>query len=101
MPILTIPQLPSKRSKCSTNNNFIPTAAGLAVLVFAGGLSALRHGPLQKWMGWAGIVIGVLSFTLAGFLAFLVAGIWILIAAVLLTLGRGPSIRKAPAAPAA
>jgi hypothetical protein len=69
-------------------NDFIPMAAGIATLVFAGGLSAVRHGGLPAWMGWAGVVIGVASFTPAGFLGFLAAGLWILLASILLTMGR-------------
>jgi hypothetical protein len=70
------------------NNDFIPAAAGLGVLVLASGLSAVRHGGLPKWLGWVGIVIGVLTFTPAGFFAFLASGIWIIIVSVLLTLAR-------------
>jgi hypothetical protein len=80
------------------NNDFVLMVAGLAVLALAGGLSALRHGGLPKWMGWAGIVIGVLSFTPVGFIAFLAAGIWVVIAAILLTLARR-QIGEAPAPP--
>ncbi len=78
-------------------NDFIPAAAGLGVLVLAAGLAAVRHGGLPKWLGWVGIVIGVLAFTPAGFFAFLAEGIWIIIASILLTQAR----RAAPAAPAA
>jgi hypothetical protein len=67
------------------NNDFIPAAAGVAVLVLAAGASVVRHGGLPKWLGWLGIVIGILAFTPAGFFAFLAAGIWILIASVMLT----------------
>jgi hypothetical protein len=77
------------------NNDFIPAAAGLAVLVFAAGAAAVRHGGLPKWLGWLGIVIGVVAFTPAGFIAFLAAGIWILIVSVLLTQARQRSERGA------
>jgi hypothetical protein len=77
------------------NNDFIPAAAGLAVLVFAAGAAAVRHGGLPKWLGWLGIVIGVVAFTPAGFIAFLAAGIWILIVSVLLTQARQGSERDA------
>jgi hypothetical protein len=77
------------------NNDFIPAAAGLAVLVFAAGAAAVRHGGLPKWLGWLGIVIGVVAFTPAGFVAFLAAGIWILIVSVLLTQARQVSERGA------
>jgi hypothetical protein len=68
------------------NNDFIPAAAGAAVLVFSAGLAVVRHGGLPKWLGWVGILIGIITFTPAGFFAFLAAGLWILIASILLTM---------------
>ncbi len=78
------------------DNDYIPVAAGLGVLVLAAGLSAVRHGGLPKWLGWAAVVIGILTFTPAGFFAFLASGIWIALAGILLTQAR----RSAPTAPA-
>jgi hypothetical protein len=75
-------------------NDFLPAAAGLAVLVLASGLAAVRHGGLPAWLGWVGIVIGIVMFTPAGFIAFLAAGVWIVIASILLTQAR----QGAPAA---
>jgi hypothetical protein len=69
-------------------NDFIPAAAGLGVLVLAAGLAAVRHGGLPKWLGWIGVVLGILAFTPAGFFAFLLSGVWIVIASILLTLAR-------------
>jgi hypothetical protein len=71
------------------NTDFIPVAAGVGVLVFGSGLSAVRHGGLPRWLGWAAVVIGVLSFTPAGFFAFLASGIWIAVASIVLTQARG------------
>ena len=56
------------------NTDFIPVAAGVGVLVLGAGLSTVRHGGLPKWLGWAGVVIGVVAFTPAGFFAFLAGG---------------------------
>jgi hypothetical protein len=78
------------------NNDFLPMAAGMGVLVLAAGLSTVRHGGLPKWLGWVGVVIGVAAFTPAGFFAFLLSGIWVLIVSILLTLGR-QSAAPAPA----
>ena len=74
------------------NNDFIPVAAGVGVLMLAAGMSAVRHGGLPKWLGWAAVVIGVLAFTPAGFFAFLASGIWIAIASILLT--QGAPVRR-------
>jgi hypothetical protein len=70
------------------NSDFIPVAAGVGMLVLASGLSAVRHGGVPRWLGWIGVVIGVLTFTPAGFIAFLASGVWIAIASILLTLAR-------------
>jgi hypothetical protein len=70
------------------NTDFIPVAAGMGVLVLGAGMSAVRHGGLAKWLGWAGVVIGVLAFTPAGFFAFLASGLWIAIASIMLVRTR-------------
>ncbi|MCW3067771.1 MAG: hypothetical protein JWL67_396 [Solirubrobacterales bacterium] len=77
------------------NNDFLPAAAGVSALVFAAGASAVRHGSLPKWLGWVGIVIGIAAFTPAGFVAFLAAGVWILLTSVLLTRVRHRGERAA------
>jgi hypothetical protein len=74
------------------NNDFIPVAAGMGVLVLGAGLSAVRHGGLPKWLGWAGVVIGFVAFTPAGFLAFLASGLWIGVASILLTQARQSAV---------
>ena len=78
-------------------NDFIPMVSGIAVLLLASGLSVVRHGGLPRWLGWVGVVLGVLMFTPAGFFGFLASGVWIVIASVLLTLARR-SVAPAPAA---
>jgi hypothetical protein len=79
------------------NGDFIPVAAGMGVLMLGAGLSTVRHGGLPTWLGWAGVVIGILAFTPAGFFAFLASGIWIALAGILLTQARH-SASPAPAA---
>jgi Domain of unknown function (DUF4386) len=79
------------------NNDYLPVAAGLGVLVFGAGLSTLRHGGLPRWLGWVGVVIGVVIFTPAGFFGFLASGIWIALAGILLAQAR-QSAAPAPAA---
>ena len=77
-------------------NDFIPAVAGIALLVFAAGASAIRHGGLPKWLGWVGIVIGVVAFTPAGFFAFLAGGLWVLIVSLLLTRARSAARPAVP-----
>ena len=87
------------------DNDFLPFAMGNLVFTLATGLSIVRHGALPKWVGWIGIVLGVVSLTPVGFFAFFGAGIWILIISVILTLyarQAGPTAGAAagPTAPA-
>ena len=50
---------------------FIPLAVGLSTFLLATGISAVRHGALPKWLGWVAIVLGIATYTPAGFFAFL------------------------------
>ncbi|MEU6140772.1 hypothetical protein ABZ848_10475 [Streptomyces sp. NPDC047081] len=70
---------------------FIPFVAGIGIMLIAAGLGTARTGiPLPAWLGWAGIVVGVAVFIpWVGFFAFMVAGLWIIAAA--LYLARGPA----------
>lgn len=71
------------------SSDFILAVAGVGLLVLAAGAAVVRHGGLPRWLGWVGIVLGIVTFTPAGFFAFLAGGIWIVIASVLLTQARG------------
>lgn len=66
------------------DDSFIPIAAGIGVFLLAAGLSSVRHRGIPKWLGWAAIVLGVASFTPAGFFAFLLSGLWIIATSVVL-----------------
>lgn len=68
------------------DNDFLPIALGTSVVLWATGLSIVRHGALPKWLGWIAIVLGILSVTPVGFVSFIGLAIWILIVSVMLTL---------------
>lgn len=58
------------------------TAAGTATFLIFTGLAVIRSGGLPRWLGWVGIVFGVISATgLAGPIG---AGLWILIASIVM-----------------
>jgi hypothetical protein len=82
------------------DNDFLPVAVGSTVVLFATGISIVKHGALPKWLGWVAILLGVVGLTPVGFAAFLGLGVWILIVSVLLSL-RARGGAAAPAAPAA
>jgi hypothetical protein len=82
------------------DNDFLPMMVGTTVILFATGISVVRHGALPKWLGWVAILLGVVGVTPIGFAAFLGLGVWIVIVSVILSLRlRRPS--AAPPAPAA
>jgi hypothetical protein len=75
------------------DNDFVPFALGTLLFLISMGLSIVRYGVLPRWLGWIALVLAVIGFTPIGFIAFIGAGLWILIVSVLLTL-------RARAAPA-
>jgi hypothetical protein len=76
---------------------FLPFAMGLAALVLATSLWVLRTRLLlPTWLGWLGIVIFVVTFTPAGFIAFGLAGIWIVVVSILLYLRDEPVATPSP-----
>ncbi len=68
------------------DNDFLPIALGITLMLSASGLSIVRHGALPKWLGWIAIVLAVVSVTPVGFVAFPGMALWILIVSVMLTL---------------
>jgi hypothetical protein len=67
------------------NDFFLPFTTGLAVLLLATSLVVVRAKVvLPVWLGWVGIVLFVVFFTPAGFVAFGLSGIWVIVASVIL-----------------
>jgi hypothetical protein len=68
---------------------FLPFTTGLAVLLLGMSVSAIRASVLPRWLGWVGVVLFVVYFTPAGFIAFGLTGIWIIVASIVLYLRGG------------
>ncbi len=81
------------------DNDFIPMAAGMAILLLSSGLCTIRYGVLPKWLGWLAIALGLVVFTPAGFVGFIGSLVWVLITSVLLFARGGGATPAAPAAP--
>lgn len=57
--------------------------AGAALMLVSAGVGATRSRALPAWLGWAGIVIGVVVFALgAFFLPMILLVLWVLVAAI-------------------
>jgi hypothetical protein len=83
------------------NDFFAPFAFGLLTLVLATSLMTVRSGLLPKWLGWVGIVLFVIAFTPAGFIAFGLGGIWVIVVSILFYVrGEGTAAGGPPAQPA-
>jgi hypothetical protein len=79
------------------NDDFLLLAAGIAVMMLASGLALVRGAALlPRWLGWVAIVLGIVSFSPAGFFAFSLSGIWVATVSVLLFL-RWSTVQKAEA----
>jgi hypothetical protein len=83
------------------DNDFMPLALGVQVLLLASGISIARHGALPKWLGWVAIAFGVIAITPIGFVSFMAAGIWVLVVSILLAVRARREAGGTPAAPAA
>ncbi|MER5863006.1 hypothetical protein [Kitasatospora sp. NPDC002040] len=78
------------------------TYAKVGVLALAAGLTVIRSATgLPRWLGWAGAVIGAVCFVPWGaWIAFLLGGLWIIVAGVLLTWRPAPADGTRPSAAA-
>lgn len=66
------------------DNDFLPMALGLGILILSLGIGTLKTGVLPKWMGWVAILFGVVLFTPIGFAGFIGSALWILVASIVL-----------------
>jgi hypothetical protein len=64
---------------------WLPVVVGAGVLLIGGGLSMLRTATMPSWLGWIGLVVGVISLLgPGGFLGFFVAPLWVATTGLLL-----------------
>jgi MFS family permease len=82
-------------------NFFLFFPVGLGTMLLASGLSVIRHGAFPKWVGWFGLVSGILFVTPAFFVGFVLVPVWILIVSIIgISRARaGEAPLAAPAAP--
>ncbi|MBV9661355.1 MAG: DUF4386 family protein [Acidimicrobiales bacterium] len=69
-------------------------AAGTALFLIPTGLAIVRAGGLPRWLGWVGIVLGIISAT--GFAGPIGVGLWILAASITTLVQRHPRSAAAP-----
>ena len=67
--------------------------AGLAAMIIAASLAALRARAVPTWAGWLGIAVGILGLGLIAFFPWFLVAIWILVVSIgmFVRAGRGPA----------
>lgn len=72
------------------------SAVGPTVFLLATSIAVLRSGALAAWLGWLGIVMGVVS--VPAFLGPVPAGVWVLVTSVALVASKAPATSRSVAA---
>ncbi len=70
--------------------NTVLSGAGTALLLFATSIAIIRSGALAKWLGWLGIVLGVVD--LVTMIGPVPVAIWVLVASVVLVASRKQAV---------
>lgn len=71
-------------------NDWVPFAIGVLTLMSASAISILKYGGLPKWLGWLAALVAVVGLIPPiGFFALPGAGLWILLASIMLTVQAG------------
>jgi hypothetical protein len=74
------------------NDNFFSFALPLGIVMLGATGAILKAGAaLPRWLGWAALVLFVVQFTPAGFVAFGLTGIWIIVASILMYQRSAPA----------
>ena len=66
--------------------------AGAAALVIAASVAAMRAGAVARWLGWVGIVAGILSVGLLLFFPWFIFALWVLFASIGLFMRSGRAV---------
>jgi hypothetical protein len=83
----TIPAPEIQTIQAIWDNDFLPFILGVMVFNWSVGLAVLKSGALPKWLGWWAIVAGVVSLAgPIGFAGAILAGIWVIIASIMLSM---------------
>jgi hypothetical protein len=77
--------VPAQTLNVAFNNDFFVLLGGIAIMLLATGIATVRRPVLPRWLGWAAIVIGIISLAgPLGFFGALLAIVWLLVVSILL-----------------
>ena len=66
--------------------------AGAALMVIAASVAGMRAGAVSRWLGWVGIVAGILSVGLLLFFPWFIFALWVLFASIGLFMRSGRAV---------
>jgi len=66
--------------------NVILTGVGQALFLLATGVALITSGALARWLGWVGVVLGVVSLVLP-FFGPIPTGLWVIISSIVIMVG--------------
>jgi hypothetical protein len=76
---------PAQTLNVLSNNDFFLITGGIAVLFLAAGIATVRRPVLPRWLGWAAIVIGIISLAgPLGFVGAILSIIWLLVVSIMM-----------------
>jgi hypothetical protein len=71
--------------------------AGVGAMMIAASLAGLRAGAVSSWVGWLGVVAGILGLGLIAFFPWFVVAIWILVVSIGIFVRGGRNTAVSPA----
>jgi hypothetical protein len=70
--------------------SWVPFIGGIAVFLIGAGITGLSSRLLPTWIGWAALVLGIVSLAgPGGFIGYFAGPLWILVAGILLGVPAG------------
>jgi hypothetical protein len=66
--------------------------AGAALMVIAASVAGMRAGAVARWLGWVGIVAGIISVGLILFFPWFIFGLWVLVVSIGLFIRSGRTV---------
>jgi hypothetical protein len=76
---------PAQTLNIASSDDFYVITGGIAILLLAAGIATVRRPVLPRWLGWAAIVIAIISLAgPLGFIGAILAIVWLLVISILM-----------------
>ncbi|MDX6616934.1 MAG: hypothetical protein QOD60_2025 [Solirubrobacterales bacterium] len=67
------------------NDNFFAFSLPIGVMLLGAAGATLKAGAFPRWLGWMALVLGIVTFTPAGFVGALLGLVWIIVVSILMS----------------